>query len=76
MEKAMSRVAELRARIAADEAELKQAMKLERSDALKRIKDEIKLYGFKTTDFKNVLKTRIKREPAAKTSTKKPSKSI
>lgn len=72
----MSRVAELRARIAADEAELQQAMKLERSDALKRIRDEIKLYGFKTTDFKNVLKTRAKRAPAAKNTSKKPSKAI
>ena len=57
----MSRVEELRARIKQDEAELQLAIKAERSDALKRIREEIKLYGFKTTDFKNVLATRKKR---------------
>ena len=43
----MSRVAELQARIKADQDELIEAVKLERADALKRIKADIKLYGFK-----------------------------
>lgn len=68
----MSRVEELRARIKQDEAELQLAIKAERSDALKRIREEIKLYGFKTTDFKNVLATRKKRNQAdTKTATKR-----
>ncbi len=57
----MSRVAELQARIAADQEALAEAIKEERSAALKRIKEEIKTYGFKTTDFKGVLLTRKKR---------------
>ena len=55
----MSRVAELQARIKADQDELIEAVKLERADALKRIKADIKLYGFKATDFKNLLESRV-----------------
>ena len=55
----MSRVAELQARIKADQDELLEAVKLERADALKRIKADIKLYDFKATDFKGLLKSRV-----------------
>jgi hypothetical protein len=55
----MSRVAELQARIKADQDELLEAVKLERADALKRIKADIKLYGFKATDFKDLLESRV-----------------
>jgi len=55
----MSRVAELQARIKADQDELSEAVKLERADALKRIKADIKLYDFKATDFKGLLKSRV-----------------
>lgn len=55
----MSRVAELQARIKADQDELVEATKLERGDALKRIKADITLYDFKATDFKGLLKSRV-----------------
>ena len=55
----MSRVAELQARIKADQDELGEAVKLERADALKRIKADIKLYDFKATDFKGLLESRV-----------------
>jgi hypothetical protein len=62
----MSRVAELKARIQADQDALKEALQEERADALKRIRQEIKDFGFKTTDFKGVLATRKKRTTTAK----------
>lgn len=62
----MSRVAELKARIEADQEALKEALQEERADALKRIRQEIKDFGFKTTDFKGVLATRKKRGTVAK----------
>ena len=62
----MSRVAELEARIAADQEALREAIKEERAEALTRIKKEIRTYGFKTTDFKGVLATRKKRTTTAK----------
>ena len=43
------------------EEELKSAMLTERDNVLDRIKKEIKLYGFKTSEFKGVLATRKKR---------------
>ena len=59
MEPFRSRVAELQARIKADQDELGEAVKLERADALKRIKADMKLYDFKATDFKGLLKSRV-----------------
>uniref|UniRef100_UPI0040481E2B hypothetical protein n=1 Tax=Mariniflexile sp. TaxID=1979402 RepID=UPI0040481E2B len=59
MEIFISRVAELQARIKADQDEPGEAVKLERADALKRIKADIKLYDFKATDFKGLLKSRV-----------------
>jgi hypothetical protein len=55
----MSRVAELQARIKEAQAELEDAKESERADALKRIKEEIKFYDFKATDFKGLLKSRV-----------------
>lgn len=76
----MSRVDEINAQIAKLEAERVEAMKAERANVLAKMKADIKLYGFKTTDFKGVLATRAKRSPngtrAAKNSAspKKPAK--
>lgn len=67
----MSRVAELQARIKADQDELIEAVKLERSDALNRIKAEIKLYDFRSTDFKGLLKTRTTQKQVDEFLTKK-----
>jgi hypothetical protein len=58
-EQSMSRVAELQARIKEAQAELDNAKLSERADALKRIKEEIKFYEFKATDFKGLLKSRV-----------------
>jgi hypothetical protein len=55
----MSRVAELQARIKEAQAELEDAKLSERAEALKRIKEEIKFYDFKATDFKGLLKSRV-----------------
>ncbi len=49
----MTRVDEINAQIAKLEAE--------RANVLAKMKADIKLYGFKTTDFKGVLLTRAKR---------------
>jgi hypothetical protein len=38
----------------------------ERANVLAKMKPDIKLYGFKTTDFKGVLATRKKNGTAAK----------
>lgn len=42
------------------EDQLKIALKDERMAELALVKEKIKLFGFKTTDFKGVLKTRKK----------------
>ena len=71
----MSRVEEINAQIAKLEEERKSAMLVERDNVLAQIKKDIKLYGFKTSDFKGVLATRKKRGTAAKkVATKKTSK--
>jgi hypothetical protein len=67
----MSRVEEINVQIAKLEEERKSAMLTERVNVLDRIKKEIKLYGFKTSDFKGVLATRAKRGTAKKVATKK-----
>ena len=58
----MSRVEEINVQIAKLEEERKSAMLTERGNVLDRIKKDIKLYGFKTGDFKGVLATRKKRK--------------
>ena len=64
----MTRVDEINAQIAKLEAERESAMLAERANVLAKMKADIKLYGFKTSDFKGVLATRKKRGtgPAAK----------
>lgn len=73
----MTRVDEINAQIAKLEAERESAMLAERANVLAKMKADIKLYGFKTTDFKGVLATRKKRgtgTAAKKTSAKKSAK--
>ncbi len=74
----MTRVDEINAQIAKLEAERESAMLKERASVLSKMKADIKLYGFKTSDFKGLLATRKKRSPngsvAKKTVTKKPVK--
>jgi hypothetical protein len=62
----MTRVDEINAQIAKLEAERESAMLAERANVLAKMKADIKLYGFKTTDFKGVLATRKKRGTSAK----------
>lgn len=75
----MSRVEELNAQIAKLEQERESAMLTERAEVLAKIKQQIKDFKFKTTDFKGVLATRKKRSTGAaakKVAAKKTSKSI
>lgn len=70
----MTRVDEINAQIAKLEAERDDAMLKERANVLAKMKADIKLYGFKTTDFKGILATRKKRgtgTAAKKTAAKK-----
>ncbi len=66
--KNMTRVDEINAQIAKLEAQRKDVMLEERANVLAKMKADIKLYGFKTSEFKGVLATRKKRGtgPAAK----------
>jgi len=59
----MTRVDEINLQIAKLEAERESAMKAERANVLAKMKADIKLYGFKTSEFKGVLATRKKRSP-------------
>ena len=51
--------------------ELEGEMLKERANVLAKMKEEIKLFGFKTSDFKGVLATRKKRAIAVKKVTTK-----
>jgi hypothetical protein len=62
----MNRVDEINAQIAKLEAEREDAMLKEKANVLAKMKTDIKLYGFKTSDFKGVLATRKKRGTATK----------
>ena len=62
----MTRVDEINAQIAKLQAERDSAMLAERANVLAKMKADMKLYGFKTSDFKGVLATRKKRGTAAK----------
>ena len=57
----MSRIDEKLAKQKALDDELEMAKQEERDAVLKDIKEKIKLFNFKTTDFKGVLATRKKR---------------
>ena len=73
----MSRMDKINAQIAKLEAERASAMNAERANVLAKMKADIKLYGFKTSDFKGVLLTRAKRgtgTAAKKTAAKKTAK--
>lgn len=73
----MTRVDEINAQIAKLEAERASAINAERANVLAKMKADIKLYGFKTSDFKGVLATRKKRGTGAaakKTAVKKAAK--
>lgn len=70
----MTRVDEINAQIAKLEAERASAISAERANVLAKMKADIKLYGFKTSDFKGILLTRKKRATstaAKKTASKK-----
>jgi hypothetical protein len=67
----MTRVDEINAQIALLEAERADAMLKERANVLAKMKVDIKLYGFKTSDFKGVLATRAKRSPNGTRAAKK-----
>ncbi len=60
----MSRIDEILAKQKALADELEMAKQQERDAVLKDIKEKIKLFNFKTSDFKGVLATRKKRGTA------------
>jgi hypothetical protein len=62
----MSRIDEIKAQQKKLADELESEMLKERANVLAKIKEEIKLFGFKTSDFKGVLATRKKRKTVAK----------
>jgi hypothetical protein len=57
----MSKVDEINAQIAKLQEERESVMLVERANVLAKMKADIKLYGFKTSEFKGVLATRKKR---------------
>ena len=67
----MSRVDDINAQIEKLQQERDNEMLKLRDDVLAKMKADIKLYGFKTTDFKGILATRKKRGPNKKTKDKK-----
>lgn len=72
----MSRIDEILAKQKELADELELAKQEERDAVLKDIKEKIKLFNFKTTDFKGVLATRKKRSTATpkKTAAKRTAK--
>ena len=72
----MSRIDEILAKQKALADQLEMAKQEERDAVLKDIKEKIKLFNFKTTDFKGVLATRKKRATATpkKTAAKRTTK--
>ena len=59
----MSRIEQIKAEQKKLADELEGEMLKERANVLAKIKEDIKLFGFKTSDFKGVLATRKKRAP-------------
>ena len=59
----MSEVDKINEEIAALTLKRENVMLKERSNVLAKMKEDIKLYGFKTSDFKGILATRKKRAP-------------
>ena len=73
----MSRIDEIKAQQKKLADELESEMLKERANVLAKMKEDIKLFGFKTSDFKGVLATRKKRgttTAAKKTVAKKTTK--
>ena len=67
----MSEVDKINEQIAALTAQRESVMLKERANVLAKMKADIKLYGFKTSDFKGVLATRKKRSPNGTRAAKK-----
>ena len=67
----MSRIEQIKAEQKKLADELEGEMLKERANVLAKMKEDIKLFGFKTSDFKGVLATRKKRGTAVKTTTAK-----
>jgi hypothetical protein len=59
----MSEVDKINEQIAQLTAQRESVMLKERANVLAKMKADIKLYGFKTSEFKGVLATRKKRAP-------------
>lgn len=57
----MSRIEQIKAEQKKLADELENEMLKERANVLAKMKEDIKLFGFKTSDFKGVLATRKKR---------------
>jgi hypothetical protein len=73
----MNEVDKINEQIAALTAQRESVMMKEKANVLTKIKADIKLYGFKTSDFKGVLATRKKRSTGTatkKAADKKPAK--
>jgi hypothetical protein len=73
----MNRIEQIKAEQKKLADELESEMLKERANVLAKIKEDIKLFGFKTSDFKGVLATRKKRgtgTAAKKAVAKKPAK--
>jgi len=62
----MSRIEQIKAEQKKLADELESEMLKERANVLAKMKEDIKLFGFKTSDFKGVLATRKKRGTAIK----------
>ena len=62
----MSRIEQIKAEQKKLADELEGEMLKERGNVLARVKADIKLFGFKTSDFKGVLATRAKRGTAVR----------
>lgn len=62
----MSRIEQIKAEQKKLADELETEMLKERANVLAKMKEDIKLFGFKTSDFKGVLATRKKRGTAVK----------
>ena len=67
----MNEVDKINEQIAALTVQRESAMLKEKANVLAKMKADIKLYGFKTSDFKGVLATRSKRGTAKKGLAKK-----
>ena len=59
----MNEVDKINEQIAQLTAQRESVMLKEKANVLAKMKEDIKLYGFKTSDFKGVLATRKKRSP-------------